>query len=165
MSSVELFLQGEGIPEIAVIEVDGGSRVRDLIEHARTLGGPFTNDEEVVVIVEGAEESVKLDLTLDQAGIRQHHRLHAHRCRRATVEVTFNGQVRARDFSTATTIESVRNWAVKEFGIPEPDGAEMNLLYGNPPQEAKIDQHLGVFVHFPDCLVRFLLAPPPRFQG
>src|SRR5688572_13345499 len=86
---IELFLQGEGIREITLIRVPRSGTVRDIVAAAVTAG--LTTTEDVEVALEDADESLDLDASLATVAVRHRCRVHAHRCRKVLVTVTFNG--------------------------------------------------------------------------
>lgn len=163
---IELFLQGEGIPEIQLIRVLRHCTVRELIEKARAIPGPLSpGDAATTLLLEDSDEELALDATLQQAGIRHRQRVHCHRCRRIEVMVNFNGASKARQFPPSQTVAKVKHWADDQFGLKGVDTTEHALqLCGNSTRPDE-DIHLGALVRFPHCTLCFDLVPKKRVEG
>src|SRR5215469_4924614 len=118
MSEIEIFLQGEGIPEITLLRVPSNGTVRDVIKNAETQGVRFAGDERsLVVFVEDQETALSPDLLLVDAHIGPRSRVHVHRCHRLEVAVNFNAAQKTQAFPPSATIERVKRWAVGPEGF------------------------------------------------
>lgn len=167
--TVEIFVQGEGVPEIQLVRVPRDGTVRDVIKavRANTAGGTSLPgaDEEIVVFLEDSERELGLDARLREAGVGHRHRLHCHRCRRIEVSVSFNGESRSRSFPPSQTVAKVKRWADDQFGLKGVDATEHALQVcgtGSRPDE---DVHIGALVRHPSCKLCFDLVPKKRVEG
>ena len=170
MSEIEIFVQGEGIPEIILLRVPGNGTVRDILRSAETQGVHFAGDERSQVIFsEDQEAELSPDLSLEEAHIGHRSRVHVHRCHRIEVTVNFNAAQKTRAFPPSATVERVKRWAVgpapEGFGLQGVDATEhlLQLCHSNTrPDE---DTHIGSLVTFPDCQLCFDLVPKVRVEG
>lgn len=163
---VELFLQGEGIPQIRLLHVPRHCTVRELIEKARADADlPSPGDGATILLLEDSDEEMALDATLQQAGIRQRQRIHCHRCRHIKVTVNFNGASKARQFPPSQTIAKVKHWADDQFGLKGVDTTEHALQLCGGSTRPDEDTHLGALVRYPQCSLCFDLVPKKRVEG
>jgi hypothetical protein len=166
--TIEMFVQGEGIPEIQLVRVPHDGTVRDVIKalRANSAGGAnLPADEEVVVFLEDSERELRLDARLKEAGVGHRQRLHCHRCRRIEVTVSFNGENRSRSFPPSQTVAKAKRWADDQFGLKGVDATEHALQVcgtGTRPDE---DVHIGALVQHPNCKLCFDLVPKKRVEG
>ena len=168
MSEIEIFLQGEGIPEITLVRVLGNGTVRDILKSAETQGVQLAGDERTLVIfVEDGEEILPHDLSLEDAHIGHRSRVHVHRCHRLEVTVNFNAAQKAHAFPPSATIERVKRWAVgpEGFGLHGIDATEHLLQLCHSTTRPDEDTHIGSLVAFPDCGLCFDLVPKVRVEG
>lgn len=165
-ATMELFLQGEGIPEVQLIRVRQDGTVRDLLDAARESGvGVAQNDDAIIVLLEDEENELALDSRLKDAGIKHRSRVHVHRCRRVGVTVNFNGTSRENQFPSSKTIAKVKRWADDQFGLKGVDATEHALQISGTSTRPDEDTHLGVLVSYPNCKISFDLVPKKRVEG
>ncbi len=162
---IELFVQGEGIGEVALIRVPHGATVREVIRKAKTECRIEAREEEIIVLVEDKDEDVPLDAKLIDVGIRHRHRVHLHRCRRVEVSVNFNSATKKRAFSPSATIAKIKRWADKEFGLKGVDATEHALQICGTDKRPDLDVHVGSLVQYPHCQICFDLVPKQRVEG
>ena len=129
MSEIEIFVQGEGIPEIILLRVLGNGTVQDILRSASAQGVRFAEDERsLVILIEDQETELSPDLSLEEAHMGHRSRVHVHRCHRVEITVNFNAAHIARAFPPSATIERVKRWAVgpapEGFGLHEVDATE-----------------------------------------
>lgn len=168
MSEIEIFVQGEGIPEIILLRVPGNGTVLDILSSAETQGVRFVGDERsLVILVEDQEMELPHDLSLEEAHIGNRSRVHVHRCHRVEVTVNFNAAHKARAFPPAATVERVKRWAVgpEGFGLQGVDATEHLLQLCHSTTRPAEDTHIGSLVTFPDCGLCFDLVPKVRVEG
>lgn len=165
MNEIEIFLQGEGIPEITLVRVPSKATVQAIVEAAQAHGMRLEEKDHPVVLLEDTEEALDLNRQLDQAGIGHRSRVHVHRCRRVEVSINFQAEQQTRKFSAATTVQRVKQWAVHEFGLPKVDATEHALQLCGSMTRPDEDIHLGTLVQYPDCMLCFDLVPKQRVEG
>lgn len=168
MADIDIFLQGEGIPEITLLRLPGHGKVRDILDAAQERGLCLAGDEHsLLLLLENTEDAVALDLLLEEAHIGHRSRVHVHRCRRLEVTVNFNAEHRTHAFSSAMTVERVQRWAVGEdgFNLPDIDATEHLLQLCNSNIRPDEDTHIGSLVQFPTCRLCFDLVPKVRVEG
>ncbi len=170
MPEIEIFVQGEGIPEIILLRVPGSGTVRDILSSAEAQGVRFAQDERsLVILVEDQEMGLSPDLSLEEAHIGHRSRVHVHRCHRVEVTVNYNSAQKARAFSPSATVERVKRWAVgpqpEGFGLQGVDATEHLLQLCHSRTRPDEDTHIGSLVTFPDCGLCFDLVPKVRVEG
>jgi len=161
---IELFLQGEGIPDIKLIRVPQDCTVRELIGKVRTESGA-QHEEEIVLLLEDQDKELTLDAKLTEAGIGHRQRIHCHRCRRVEVTVNFNTATKVHVFSPAHTIGKIKRWADDQFGLKGVDATEHALQICGTSTRPDLDVHIGTLVQHPHCQVCFDLVPKKRVEG
>lgn len=161
----EIFVQGEGLREAAVLSVSPSMTVAEVASRAQELGFPGSG-EEAIILLEDADAPLLHQHRLEEAGIRRDHCLHVNRCHRVLVAVNFNGSIE-RTFPASSTLRSVLKWAVgpQGFNLPAQDAAEQVLAFGDPATIVSEDQHVGSFTASGVCSAAFEMGPAARFQG
>ena len=168
METIQIFMQGESIREIRLIEVPAGASMRDVVVIAAANGFPAAADfATVAIFAEDSDDALSLDATLDLAGIRHHGSMHVHRCPKIAVTVHFNGGNKERSFGPGTTIGRVKHWAVSKevFHLMPVDAAEHVLQVTGTQDRPDEDVHIGTLVHAPDCALAFDLVAKVRVEG
>ena len=165
MEKIEVFLQMEGVKDIMLVHVPKGGSVRDLLGAAKEHGPKFDDEELIKVFIEDEDESVELDLILDEAGIKHRGHVHIHRCHRIDVSVNFNGSQVTNPFPPSATVARVKKWATHELGMTEKDAAEHVLEVSGTKVSLDEDIHIGTLVHYPECRISFDLRPKVRVEG
>lgn len=167
MAETELFVQGEGIRDIALVRVSEGGTVRDVVEAARAQGLRAEDGETPSVTVEDDDAELDLDASLSAAGITDRGRVHVHRCKRVAVTVNFNARQKTDDFPPSTTVKRLKKWAdsKKGFDLRGADATEHLLQVCGSDERPNEDTHIGTLVEVPDCSLCFDLVPKSRVEG
>lgn len=93
-------------------------------------------------------------------------RLHAHRCHRIDVSITYNGVVKHRQFSPAATVLRVFKWAVGNDGFDvATDAHDLELHMAGAVTPVDNSVHVGTLTERGKCEVPLLLVPSDRHQG
>ena len=165
MKVIEIFLQGECIPDIQLVEFGAGKSVKDVLELAACCRQEEIEGKFFVFLEDCAEplsEGDKLPESEDGKPVP----IHVHRCSSVVVTVTFNGVSKGHAFSPGTTIAAVKKWAaVREFGMKPADAAEHVLQFVGSAERPEPDTHIGALVNYPDCSISFDLVPHKRVEG
>ncbi|MBD2156758.1 hypothetical protein [Leptolyngbya sp. FACHB-16] len=163
--TVSILLQGEGITDIQVVNLEPGKRGTDVLDIAsRYRKGTF--EGEFLVFEEDAENPLNSQAALPKNEAGKPLRLHVHRCRALAVEVSFNGEVQNRRFGPGTTIQTVKQWAaIKAFEMTKADAAEHVLQISGTTTRPEPDTHIGSLVTGTGCQLRFDLVPLKRVEG
>lgn len=168
MTTIEIFVQGEGIPDIALVRVPGDGTVGDIVEawraHRRAGAG---GEGALVVFLENEEEALDPAATLASAGIRHRGRVHLHRCRQVQVTVNYNGRQIARDFAPSATVRRVKRWVDGKdgFDLRGIDATEHLLQVCGTTVRPDEDIHIGTLVTLPGCPLCFDLVAKQRVEG
>lgn len=165
MADVELFLQGEGIPHIALVVVPEQGTVRDIIEAARAQGLRVAGADAPAVFLENQDESLPPDVSLEAAGIQTRSRVHVHTCRKVHVTVNFNAEHKSHPFSPATTVHAVKEWADDKFKLTGVDATEHALQICGTSDRPTDDTHIGSLLEPGTCELCFDLVPKQRVEG
>lgn len=167
---LRLFVQGEGLAEIQVVNIGSDSTVADLIKMvaAKVGAGEFAAaDAEggLVVTFEDEDKKIPHEDSLKKAGIRDRSRVHIHRCRKVKVTVYFNGETEVDNFPPSTTVGKVKKWADKKFDIDKIDATEHALQLCGTSIRPDEDTHIGMLTKHPSCSICFDLVPKRRVEG
>lgn len=164
---IELFIQGEGIPDIALVRVPGEGTVQDIVDAAQTHGLRVDGDENPLVMVEDADEALNFDTPLQRVGIVHRDRVHVSRCHRIEVTVNYEADQKARVFPPSTTMKKVKKWVDGKdgFGLQDVDAAEHLLQVCGTNTRPDEDTHAGSLVEAPNCSLCFDLIPKQRVEG
>jgi hypothetical protein len=166
--TIEIFLQAEGVSDVKLVRVPHNGTVRDILEAARATGVQVpSGDGEVIILLEDSDEEIALDLKLKDAGIRNRHRVHCHRCQRVAVTVNFNGQAESRAFPPSATVKRLKKWAddKKQFDLQGVDATDHVLQVCGTSVRPDEDTHIGTLVQHPNCNLCFDLVPKVRVEG
>jgi hypothetical protein len=164
---LEVFVQGEGLKGITLVQVPREGVVADLMEAARAEGLSVVAGELPGVYLEDADAEISLDTTLEAAGIGHRARVHMHRCRKVKVSVTFNGRTLSHAFASAATVRRVKHWAdaKEQFNLRGADATEHALQLCGSSTRPDEDTHIGSLVTHPACSLCFDLVPKVRVEG
>ena len=169
MKSIDVLLQGHGLPDIAVLSAKPDDTLAEIVRKVDLPGakegrllfledidGPI--DDHAVV-----EELLPLPPDDDAVGPL---RLHVTHCRHVEVSVRFNGETKKRRFTPSATVERVRRWAARRaFHLSPRDAAEHVLQIHGVTTRPDRDVHIGTLVQKHGCAVAFDLVPCQRVEG
>lgn len=163
MPGVDIFYQGEGLPEVEHIEIGPEQTfeaVKVLLIRKHGL------DENVIIFLEDSDEP------LDEHRIVREHvtgagvKLHLHRCRHIEVAVTFNAETVQRRFGPGATIARVKRWAAEDaFKMSKEEASEHALQISGTHNRPAPGTHLGALTSRPACRVAFDLVADQRVNG
>lgn len=163
MKFIDVFYQGEGIGEIAHIEIEPDTAFAALktilIEkHGATHGALlFLEDED-----EPLDESILVKDRASPKGLK----VHVHHCRHVEVTVTFNGESVERRFPPSATVARVKRWAAeKKFGMSEDEAGEHVLQIASTHDRPAPGTHIGSLTESKICNLAFDLVPDERVNG
>lgn len=146
---IDVLLEGEGATEVEVIQIVPGVERRVIVEEfARRRG--FVGEAAFLFL---EDEDAPLDLgclvTETEDAPRVHH---VHRVGRIDVTIYYKGEHKSKEFSPATRIQSVLDWAVGLHGYAlDPTIApEMELALHGQETPLPKNAHIGRFVRHPD---------------
>ena len=163
---IDVFLQGEGLKNVVLIQIPIDAIVRDLVEAAKKHGLSHDGDENPArVFLEEMEDFLDPSMPLEHAGIHHKSHVHIHRSHRINVIVNFNGQQEQHIFSPSTTVGRIKKTAVKAFHMSEVDAAEHVLQVSGTNDRPDESVHIGTLVNFPCEQLNFDLVPKVRIEG
>ena len=162
--TIEVYLQGPGIA-ITLVKLPADGKISDLIVQAREKGLKIGAEEKPDVWLENAEEPLKSDSSLAEAGIKSRSSVHVHTCRQIHVTVNFNNQSHQHPFSPSSTVGDVKEWAAKKFNLKEVDVSEYVLQVCGSSNRPTEDTQVGVFAEPGQCTACFDLVPEQRVEG
>lgn len=163
MKVIDVFYQGEGIHEVAHIEVDAEHSFAAL---KAMLAEKHQLDGDLLVFIEDEDEPVD-----EVIFVREHAggcgvKAHVHRCRHVEVTVSFNGEPAHHRFSPGTTVARVKRWAAEhKFGMSPEEASEHVLQFAGSHDRPAPGTHLGALVSCARCRLDFQLVPDERVNG
>jgi hypothetical protein len=145
---IEVFVEGEGLDDVQLITLPAGTPARSVVEWVAKKSG-FPAAEGLLFL---EDEETPLDLKealISDAYVGCVH--HVHRQRAIDVHVYFGGREIDRQFSPATRIQRVLDWAVgpKGFRIDPPIAPEMELALHGTTEALPKKAHIGRLVRPP----------------
>ena len=165
--SIEIFIQGEGIPKITLVTVHPKDTVADLIKAAREHGLSTPKGSEVFVFVENTATPSALDAKIDEIGLKPRSRLHIHCCKHVEVTVNFNADQLKNFFPPSATVAWIKKWVVGKdgFGMSEVDATEHLLQVCHSTDRPDEDVHIGTLVKSSDPAICLDLVAKQRVEG
>ena len=164
---IEIFIQGEGILKITLVNLHPKDTVADIIKVAREHGLSTPQGSEVFVLVENTDTPLVLDAKIDEADLIPRSRVHIHRCQRVEVVVNFNADQLKGFFPPSATVAWVKKWAVGKdgFGMSDVDATEHLLQLCNTTDRPDEDMHIGTLMKVSDWAICFDLVAKQRVEG
>ncbi len=140
---IDVLVDGEGLPEIEVIQISEDAPLAQAVEAiAERMGG---EPSAYLVFVENEDEPCDTSLPVPAHQRRRVHHVHHHR--RIDVKVGYAGEEAKRAFSPSTTIRRVLDWAIGPdgFKIDPAFAAEMRLALPGAQDPLPNSAHIGCF--------------------
>lgn len=156
---MQIYLHRSETTELQLIEIEETISVR---EFAETHGGAGAS-----VWLEEEGESLELEVTLVEAGIKQRSHVHvSKKCKKIAVRVRYKGDPKVKEFAPSATIAKVFKWATSKegFGLTDTERAKHTLGLCGTNTEPDKSEHVGSLAD-PDCTLCLDLAPKERFEG
>jgi hypothetical protein len=161
---IEIYLHGAGTTQEKIISISEEATVHDLLKAARESG--FDADSDAIITLEDSDEALAHETRLCDHNVKHKHHLHCHRCHKVEIAVSFNGPIKTTHFPPGTRAKSVLKWAVHEFGLHGVDSENKELRLGGANGVIlQAQQHIGSFVHAPDCRLALYLTAIVEVQG
>ncbi|TCP78862.1 hypothetical protein C8J31_12016 [Rhizobium sp. PP-CC-2G-626] len=163
MKSIDVFYQGEGISEIAHIEI-GHDAAFSILKNRLIEKHGVARD--ALLFLEDEDEPLdETTLVTDRASAKG-LKVHVHRCRHVEVTATFNGETAERRFSPSATVARVKRWAAeKKFGMSEDEAGEHVLQIAGTHDRPAPGAHIGALTDGKVCALAFDLVPDERVNG
>ncbi len=170
MKNVEVFLQGPGFSDIAVLSAKPDDTIANVLSK---IDQAETKDENLLVFIQDSLCPVDRDvlveellpLAADEKPLRPLC-LHVTHCRKVETVVRFNGEDKQRRFPPGTVVERIRRWAAcRAFGLAPHDAGEHVLQLQGTTTRPDRDAHVGVLTDGKTCSVAFDLVPNKRVEG
>lgn len=166
MSRNEIYLQSEGHAGTRVVEVEPTATVRDLVDGAKTQG--LILHEDLILFIEDKEAehlvSEVLERLLAELLIGHSSKVHFHRNRRISVTVRYEAESIKHSFRPSTTVQYIKQWAVKEFKLDAAVEVDHGLKVCGQTVFLGENVHIGSLAQ-KDCEVCLILAPKRPVHG
>lgn len=159
MNQLDIFLQHQDHTEVTHMRVPATSTVAAL---KATLIERKLASEDSSLYLEDSDEPLEEAKRLESLGAKA-LKVHANRCKRIEVTVTFATRTVDRKFSPSTTVAAVHRWATKELGLAPDDATEQELQLKGTHERPSSATHVGSLARH--CAVAFDLVPNDRIQG
>ena len=161
MEQVSLFYQAEGLQSVQVIDIDRDTTVGALRDLLAEKHGWSTD---VMLFAEDVDGELDVEVLVINA--QPDNKLHAHRCRKIDVAVSFNGVTLPYEYGPSATIARIKHHAaIHGFHLTEDAAAEHVLQIKGTTTQPALGTHVGALVVHPDCRIAFDLVPKVRVQG
>lgn len=170
MPIVRVYIQSEFFPDIKLIEINDEASMADLKKTALKLlpeDIDATNLELSIEDDDGNDSDQAHPKNAQIKDILKEHgvRVHLHHCKQINVSVRFGAEEVHHQFSPATTIGRIRQWAGHDLGMQPNDIAEHVLQITGTSEQPDVDTHIGSLTSYPACSVTFDLVPAHRING
>jgi hypothetical protein len=162
MSSIPVFYQAENVARVEHANFSSDATLAEVLAAIRTKHG---TDAAAVLFLEDGDEPAELRTLLRDIAGPKGVKVHAHRCLRIEVSVTFNA-TKEHVFAPGATVARVKRWATeKAFPMSPEEAGEHVLQLSGTTERPSPGTHLGTLAHHPHCRVRFDLVPNERVNG
>lgn len=169
MKNIKIVMQCEGAAQVLVRDVKGQLSVGEALVE---LGVKDAGQNGQLIFAEGRDKPVEmktpvLSLVSNKGeGEPDLVRLHQGRCQRVSVNVTFNGVTKSRQFPPVTRVGHVHQWATHNaFEMSPRDAAEHVLELEGGDERPDVDTQIGTLTDGTLCAVSFDLVPFKRVEG
>jgi hypothetical protein len=163
MKTIDVFYQGEGLSEIAHIELEPTATFATLKGRLAEKHGVA---QDAQLYLEDEEEPINEAVLLGDRATPKGLKVHVHRCRHFEVTVAFNCKTAERRFSPSATVARVKRWAAeREFGMSKEEAAEHVLQITGTYDRPAPGTHIGSLTDCRVCTLAFDLVPDERVNG
>jgi hypothetical protein len=163
LENITVFYQAEGLTSVEVVEVERETTVATLRD---VLCRKHDWPEEILLFAEDVDDELDTTVLLCELGISEATKLHAHRCRKIDVSVSYNGVTLPYVYGPSATIARIKHHAaIDGFHLSEEAAAEHVLQIKGTTTQPQPGTHLGSLVAHPECRIAFDLVPKHRVQG
>ncbi|MBC7283583.1 hypothetical protein [Hoeflea sp.] len=163
MKSIDLFYQGEGVGEIAHIELEPDATFATL---KTRLAEKHQIPADALLFIEDEDEPIDEGVLVKERATAKGLKVHFHRCRHVEVTVMFNGETVERRFPPSATVARVKRWAAeKKFGMSEEEAGEHVLQIAGTHDRPAPGTHIGSLTDGKVCSLAFDLVPDERVNG
>lgn len=165
-TKIRVYVQSEHFRDVKLIEIHDDATIEDLKHAVAALLPQGTDAAEFTLSLED-EDSDDHGKATHVKHLKKEHgvRVHIHRCKHVEAQVRFGGEVVHHQFSPASTVARVRQWAGHKFGMKPGDIAEHVLQLAGTTEQPDVDTHVGTLTACPACSVVFDLVPAHRING
>lgn len=161
-----LFITVEGEAGTLTANVDPSATIASALE---VLGRQHSRNDlvEFLVSLEDADEHTATTVVvLELLGGKQRGRVHLHRCHRVKTSIVYNGRTLTHEFSPASTVHRVWQWAVGSHGFNvEHDAHDLVMQVSGTTEPLPPNLHIGSLVRERRCELALELVPKDRPQG
>jgi hypothetical protein len=163
VEQLTVFYQAEGLTSVEVIEVERETTVAALRD---LLGKKHGWPAEIVLFAEDIDDELDTTVLVSEFEISAVTKLHAHRCRKIDVSVSYNGVALPYIYAPSATIARIKHHAaIDGFHLTEEAAAEHVLQIKGTTTQPKPGTHVGALVGHRECRIAFDLVPKHRVQG
>ena len=169
MKHVEVFLQGYGLSDIAVLS----AKPDDTVGIVLSKLDQTKEQDDLLVFVQDAPCAIAQEVVIEELlplvvddKVPGQLCLHVTRCHKIETVVRFNGEDKRRHFPPGAVVERVRRWAaLRAFGLSPRDAVEHVLQLKGTTKRPDRDTHVGALTDHKTCAVVFDLVPSKRVEG
>lgn len=163
MNFIDLFYQGEGINEIAHIELEADATFAILKARLAERHGV---GHDALLFLEDEDEPLDEAVFVKERATAKGLKVHIHRCRHVEVTVTFNAETVERRFSPSATVARVKRWSAEDkFGMSEEEAGEHVLQITGTHDRPAPGTDIGALTDCNVCNLAFDLVADERVNG
>lgn len=160
--ATKIFVDGEGLSALEIVELEDGKRLDDIIMHFAEKTG--RSREDLVLLLEDKGEPLDLNILIeDHPHKHLHHHVHTHK--ELEVVVHYANLSERRRYPPSTRVQTVLEWAVtlRAFRIDPSKAGEMVLTLPGQSEALTGSDHIGRYTK--GKVVEFNLAAGQLHQG
>lgn len=159
--TIRILLQSPFLTEMTLLEVADDAGFDAVCQAALEAIPLESRHPENVVSVEHESDDKHAH---GEPKVKDGMRVHVGHCKKVSVVLRYMGSPASHDFPPTTRVKRVKDWAVREFKIPEAEAARHGLYLPGTEQELSGDVHVGTLVR-DNCSLALDLLPTDRIHG
>jgi hypothetical protein len=163
MANATVFITAHDRPNLIEVELSDAATLGEL--HDLLAAAGIKVDGETFIFVDEAEEHEQGERHQPLRQFRHGSRIHICRCRRIDVTVNYLNKSERHEFAPGARVRSVKEFAVRKFGLSPKDAAEHVLQICHSAKRPPSDTPLTELLRDSGCALCFDLVPEKRVEG
>ena len=163
MDKTKLFVSVQGFDEDKLVEVDPHQHVAEIANAAKVAGLPVPQN--AVFFKEEEAEPLNAGVSLAEAGVKPHTRVHITRCQKITVVAHYGKEEVEKAFPPSAPVSAVHAWAAGKLLSNELDRKEHILQVCDSDVQPTPRTQIGTLITDEKCELCFDLVAAVRVEG